>query len=66
MSSLAEIELAIGRLRPDEREELLAFVAASIRQERGTLPPVRNFSREEIDGWINADESEGESFRAGL
>lgn len=65
MNSLSEIELAVGKLRLEEREELLAFVAGSLRAERGALPPVRDLSKEELESWIRDDEAEGAAFRAG-
>jgi hypothetical protein len=38
MSTLAEIEAAVDQLPPEEKQELLLFLAARLREERGSLP----------------------------
>lgn len=57
MSRLEEIEEAAGQLSPEEQQELLLFLAFRLRSEGRPLPPVRTFSREQIEGWISDDEA---------
>ena len=66
MSTLKEIEQAVGALPAVEKEELLFFLATQLRAERrAELPEPRLFSKEEIDGWIAEDEADAARFRAG-
>ena len=57
MSTLLEIEAAADCLPPEQRQELFLYLAARLRGS-GQLPPPRDFSREQIKGWI-ADDEEG-------
>jgi hypothetical protein len=65
MSSLAEIENAAEALPPDQKEELFLFLATRLRGAARELPPPREFSRVEMEGWINDDEEGYRRFRAG-
>lgn len=56
MSTLAEVENAARTLPVEEREELLLSLAAGLREEGNTLPLPREFSAEQIQGWIAEDE----------
>ncbi len=57
MSTLAEIENAAEALSVEQKQELFLFLAARRRAGAGhTLPP-REFSREQIEGWIADDEA---------
>jgi hypothetical protein len=59
MSTLQEIESAAKLLPQDEKEGLLLFIAADLRAERtAVLPPLRRFSKKEMDGWIAEDEAD--------
>ena len=58
MSTLAEIKAAADSLTPEEKRELVVFLATRLRESGVKLPPPRKFSREEIAGWI-ADDEEG-------
>jgi hypothetical protein len=58
MSTLAEIEGAADKLPPEQKEQLFLFLAARLRIGTGQLPAPREFSREQIEGWI-ADDEEG-------
>jgi hypothetical protein len=58
MSTLTEIEAAADRLAPEEKQELLLFLAVRLREERGSLPEPRKFTREEMEGWIAEDEAD--------
>ena len=65
MSTLAEIEAAADALPPEEKQELFLFIAARLRAGSGPLPPTREFSREQIQGWIADDEEGMRRFREG-
>jgi hypothetical protein len=62
MSTLAEIEAAADALPPEQKQELLLFLAARLRAERGQLPESRAFSREQIAAWIDEDEADMQRF----
>lgn len=66
MSTLAEIEAAADRLPPEEKQELLLFLAVRLRKEGGSLPEPRKFTREEMAAWIAEDEADMRRFREGL
>jgi hypothetical protein len=64
MVSLLEIESATKGLSLKEREELLVFLAETLRNERAALmPEPRSFSNEEIGAWIAEDEADMKSLR---
>ena len=65
MSTLAEIERAAEALSPEEKEQLILFLAARLRAESGELPPPREFSREQLERWIAEDEAGYERFVSG-
>lgn len=65
MSTLAEIEAAADALPPEQKQELILFLAARLRAGAGELPPPREFSREQIDQWIADDEEGYRSFLDG-
>lgn len=65
MVSLLDIESATRQLSLKEREELLVFLAKSLREERAAQSPSpRRFSKEEIESWIAEDEADMKSLRA--
>lgn len=63
MSTLAEIEVAAAALPPEQKQELMLFLAARLRTEGAKFPPPRQFSPEEIAGWIAEDEADMQRFR---
>ena len=65
MSTLAEIEAAADALPPEEKQELILFLATRLRGSGVKLPRPRKFSREQIAAWIAEDEAEMQRFRAG-
>ena len=65
MSTLAEIEAAADTLPPEQKQELFLFLAARLHAGSGSLPPPRQFSREEIQAWIADDEEGMRRFREG-
>ena len=58
MSTLPEIQAAVDALPPDQKQELLLFLAARLRAERADLLTPRTFTSEQIAGWIEEDESD--------
>jgi hypothetical protein len=65
MSTLTEIEEAAAKLSPEQKRELLLFLAARLRADGPTIPPPLKYSREEMDSWIARDEVDMEEFRRG-
>ena len=65
MSTLSEIEAAADALSPEQKQELLLFLAARLRAEGAAIPEPRMFAREEIAEWIAQDESDLKRFKAG-
>jgi hypothetical protein len=65
MSNLAEIEAASDALPPEQKQELMLFLAARLRAQSPRMPEPRNFSREQTAAWIAEDEAEMERFREG-
>lgn len=59
MSTLREIEAAADVLPPEQKQELLLFLATRLRAQ-GALPPPapRKFSREQMAAWIEEDEAD--------
>lgn len=55
MTTLAEIESAIDALPAEQKQQLLLFLAARLRAERGRVPPPRDLSEEQIRSWMAED-----------
>jgi hypothetical protein len=62
MSTLSEIEAVVDALPPAEKQELLLFLAARLREQGGPLPAPRKFSREQLKAWIAEDEADMKRF----
>ena len=65
MSTLAEIEQAADTLTPEQKQELILFLAARLRADGAQMPVPRKFTKEEMAGWIAEDEADMERFRRG-
>lgn len=63
MTTLADIEAAADALSPEQKQELLLFLAARLRAAGPVLPEPRTFSREQMDAWISEDEADLRRFR---
>ena len=63
MDTLAEIEKAADALPPEQKQELLLFLAARLRAGGARLPEPRKFSREQIAAWIAEDEADLERLK---
>lgn len=62
MVTLQEIESAVLQLSSEEKQRLLLRLTQTLRAE-GTLPPPRRVSAAEVQGWIEEDERDMETFR---
>jgi hypothetical protein len=65
MSTLPEIEAAIDALPTADKQDLLLFLAARLREQAGDLPAPRRISAEQLQTWIDQDEADFERFRNG-
>lgn len=63
MSTLSEIEAAVELLPVADKQELLLFLAARLREQGNHLPPPRRFSSEQLSSWIVKDETDMQRFR---
>lgn len=63
MNTLAEIEKAADALPPEQKQELLLFLAARLRAGGARPPEPRKFSREQIASWIAEDEADLERLK---
>jgi hypothetical protein len=60
VNTLADIEAAANALSDAEKQELLLFLAASLRRDRINAPEPRRFSAATIKAWIAEDETDFE------
>jgi hypothetical protein len=65
MSTLSEIEEAAARLSPEQKQELILFLAARLRADGAEMPSPRKYRREEMDSWVARDEADMDDFRRG-
>lgn len=65
MSTLAEIEAAADALPAEQKQKLILFLAARLREGASELPPPREFTREQIEKWIADDEQGYHRFLGG-
>jgi hypothetical protein len=65
MTTLAEIEAAADALTPDEKQQLLLFLAVRLRAEGAAMPEPRTFAAEQVAAWIAEDETDMKRFGEG-
>ena len=65
MSTLAEIEAAADGLPPEQKAELMLFLATRLRAQGARMPEPRSFSREQMTAWVTEDEADMQRFREG-
>ncbi len=65
MRNLVEIEAAADALPPEQKQELLLFLAARLRAQGARMPEPRTFSRETTAAWIAEDDADMQRFREG-
>ena len=58
MTTLAEIEDAIGELPADQRWELFGTLKARLLGENGPMPEPRDFPPAQVRAWIEEDEAD--------
>jgi len=63
MSTLSEIESAARDLPAAEKQQLLVFLAQSLRAEGQLLPEPRQFSAAEMQSWMDEDDRDLRTFR---
>ena len=63
MSTLSEIEAVVDALPAADKQELLLFLAARLREQAGDLPAPRRFSGEQLRAWIAEDEADMQRLR---
>ena len=61
-SETAEIKEAAAKLSPEQKRELLLFLAARLRTDGAKIPPSLKYNREEMASWIARDEADMEEF----
>jgi hypothetical protein len=62
MTTLSEVEAAAESLTPEEKQELLRFLAIRLRGQHPPAKP-RIYSDEEIAAMLDEDESDGQCLR---
>ncbi len=65
MRTLAEIQAAADALSPEDKQELILFLAARLRRSGVKLPPPWKFGAEQLSAWIAEDEAEMQRLREG-
>jgi hypothetical protein len=65
VSKLDEIEAAAESLAPEEKQQLMLFLATRLRGQGVRMPEPRKFSREQMAGWIAEDEADMRRFQQG-
>ncbi len=58
ISLLAEVEQAVEKSSPQQKQELMLFLGARLRAESAGLPEPRQFSREKVQSWLAEDEAD--------
>ena len=56
---------ALKALPPEQKQELILFLATRLRRSGVKLPPPRKFSKEQVATWIAEDEAEMKQFQKG-
>ena len=65
LSNLAEIEAAAEALPPEQKQELMLFLATRLRAQGTRMPEPRKFSREQTANWIAEDDADMQRFHDG-
>jgi hypothetical protein len=65
VSKLEEIEAAAEALPPEEKQQLLLFLATRLRAQGRDMPEPRKFSSEQMAAWIKEDEADLARFQSG-
>ncbi|MGD0410819.1 MAG: hypothetical protein ABSC18_03890 [Verrucomicrobiota bacterium] len=65
MSKLEQIQAAAESLAPEEKQQLMLFLATRMRARGVQMPEPRRFSRDQMAGWIAEDEADMRCFQQG-
>jgi hypothetical protein len=65
VSKLDEIEAAAEALAPEEKQELMLFLATRMRAQGLQMPGPRKFSSDQMAGWMAEDEADMRRFEQG-
>jgi hypothetical protein len=65
MSTLWDIEQAAVKLPTEAQQQLLRFLLRIVPMAEAELPEPRNFSEQEIQGWLAEDEGSMRRFLEG-
>jgi len=65
MSTLAEIEKAADALPPEEKQELMLFLATRLRAQGARMPEPRSFANDRIRSWVAEDEADLRRLKSG-
>jgi hypothetical protein len=65
VSKLEEIEAAVEALPPEEKQQLMLFLATRLRAQGLKMPAPRIFSGEQMAAWIAEDEADMTRFQNG-
>jgi hypothetical protein len=63
MSNLAEIEAAADALPPEQRQEVMLFLAARLHAQGTRTPEPPKFYRKQTAAWITEGEDDMQRFR---
>lgn len=63
MKGLADIQKAAEALPPEQKQELILFLATRLRAAGARAPEPRTFTRQEIEAWISEDEADMDRFK---
>jgi len=63
VSTLKEIEAAAERLVPEQKQELMLFLAARLHAQGAKLPEPLKFSPTQVAGWIAEEEADMRRFQ---
>ena len=66
MSRLQELETAAAQLPAEDRQQLLLFIAMSLRRERAGVSEPKRFTAAEVTSWLTEDKAEMHRFQTGL
>jgi hypothetical protein len=65
MSRLQELEAAAVQLPAEDRQQLLIFIAMSLRRDRERIADPHRFPAAEVASWLAEDQAEMQRFQAG-
>jgi len=64
VSKLEEIEAAAEALPPEEKQQLMLFLATRLRAQGLKMPEPRKFSSDQMAAWVAEDEADMSRFQS--